>query len=275
MDRKRSSVVSPDKSNKKFKEVSSDDEDDIGITAETILGFPKHPTKSNGEIMKEDYKFVLWAKHKKEKGEAYGRLEDFVEWVESEEGQEIWAEVLRLKAEEDRVTADTILGIKNHENTSNGELMKKHYSYIGWARNKKENEALFGKLVKLVDWADSAEGHRVESQVVFNMGKHKGETFEQIARTDPRYHITYSYALEMNNKSPPPLLTGYISWFDRRGAVAAAASTHASSSVGTTLTTEDIETYDDIEAGPTLSTEEIIRKRVQEAEARGEVIEIE
>lgn len=112
---------------------------------------------------------------------------------------------------------------------------------------------------------------------MFTIGKHKGKTFEQIARTDPRYHIAYSYVLQKKNLSPSALLTGYISWFDRRGSVAAAATTRRthSSSVGTTLTTEDIETYDDIEAGPTLSTEEIIRKRVQEAEARGEVIEIE
>lgn len=277
MDRKRSSVVSPDKSNKKFKEVSSDDEDD-GITAETILGFPKHPTLSNGEIMREDYKFVLWAKHKKGIGEAYGRLEQFIEWVESEEGQELEAEVLRLKAEEDRVTTETVLGINNYENTTNEELMKNHYGFIGWARRKMKDEALSGTMVKLVDWADSVEGHRVEGQVVFSIGKHKGKTFEQIARTDPRYHITYSYALQKNNVSPSVLLTGYISWFDRRGRVEAAASTQ-SSSVGRTnpqaaLTTEDIETYDEIEAGPTLSNEEIVRKRVQEAEARGEVIEI-
>jgi len=215
MDRKRSSVVSPDKSNKKFKEVYSSDDEEDGITAETILGFPKHPTKSNGEIMREDYKFVLWAKHKKEKGEAHGRLEDFVEWVESEEGQELWAEVLRLKTEEDRVTAETVLGINNYENTTNGELMKNHYGFIGWARRKMEEEALVGKMVKLVDWADSAEGQRVEGQVVFTIGKHKGKTFEQIARTDPRYHIAYSYVLQKKNLSPSALLTGYISWFDR------------------------------------------------------------
>ena len=95
----------PIKKQRRTKEESSppkNDNDNV-LTAESIMGFPRYPNVSNGEIMKHhydfvlwakkmikhDYEFVVWAKKIKANGGAYCRLEEFVDWVESPEGQRL------------------------------------------------------------------------------------------------------------------------------------------------------------------------------------------
>jgi ABC-type glycerol-3-phosphate transport system substrate-binding protein len=95
-DTSSAAVVTPEKSVKKQRRTedeSSSSHDDSGVTAETVMGFPSHPYASNGEIMKNHHGFVVWAKKKSADGDAQGRLEEFVEWVESPEGQRLELEI--------------------------------------------------------------------------------------------------------------------------------------------------------------------------------------
>ncbi len=50
------------------------------VTADTVMGFPKYPTLTNGEIMMQHYGFVSWDRSKKS---ARRKLKAFLEWVET------------------------------------------------------------------------------------------------------------------------------------------------------------------------------------------------
>jgi hypothetical protein len=62
---------------------------DSEITADTIMGFPSHPTSTNRELMTKHYSFVEWAHRKEEEGVACGRLQAFLDWVSSPEGKQL------------------------------------------------------------------------------------------------------------------------------------------------------------------------------------------
>ena len=82
-------VVSPEKSAKKLKTEEGHEDEEEHVSAETIMGFLRYPSTSNGDIMKNHYDFVVWAKEKRSEGPTFGRLRDFVEWVESAEGRRL------------------------------------------------------------------------------------------------------------------------------------------------------------------------------------------
>ena len=92
-------AVTPEKPIKKQRRTEDDEssrnnnvtehDNEVVLTAESIMGFPRYPNSSNGEIMKHHYDFVIWAKKKKANGDASGGLFEFVEWVESPEGQQL------------------------------------------------------------------------------------------------------------------------------------------------------------------------------------------
>ncbi len=78
-------IVTPEKA-KKSRNVEGgysnliEEDNSNRVTADTVMGFPKYPTLTNGEIMMQHYNFVSWAKSKKSAG---GRLKAFLEWVET------------------------------------------------------------------------------------------------------------------------------------------------------------------------------------------------
>ena len=62
------------------------------------MGFPSHPNTTNGDIMKNEYGFVLWMRKKREDGELFsGRMTDFIDWVESPEGKKLETETLQQR----------------------------------------------------------------------------------------------------------------------------------------------------------------------------------
>lgn len=52
----------------------------------------------------------------------------------------------------------------------------------------------------------------------FSFGKHKGKSFRDIAREDPKYHVRYMSVLKKNGRNPPRILLRYISWRKKAGA---------------------------------------------------------
>jgi len=168
-------VITPHKKKQRL-ELEEEDEDDNRITAESIMGFPKYPNLTNREIGINHHDFVDWAKRKKKEGTAFGRLLDFVNWVEESE-----EEVSKL--EEER------------------ELIQ-------------------------------------EGQEIFNFGRHKGKTFQQIAQDEPNYHEKYMYMLAKNREEPNPVLSRYIAWFEKK-------NRHASATVQCSSETRIISQADD------------------------------
>jgi hypothetical protein len=116
-----------------------------------------------------------------------------------------------------RVTADTVMGFPKYPEATNREIMTQHYDFVKWAKSKKESDSAFGRLLDFVEWAESPEGKSLELEAkgneVFTYGQHKGQTFADIARCDPEYHIRYMRMLKRKGESPNEKLVAYINWF--------------------------------------------------------------
>ena len=127
----------------KSNETEEHNNDDV-LTAESIMGFPRYPNVSNGEIMKHHYDFVLWAKKKKAKGDASGALLEFVEWVESPEGQQL----------EPESEGDIKFGFGKHKGKTFMEVAQTdqgyHERYMHMLRRKGEEPN--GVLSQYISW---------------------------------------------------------------------------------------------------------------------------
>ena len=112
------------------------------MTADSVMGFPMLPKATNREIMTQHIDFVNWAKSKKEKGPVYGRLKDFLEWVESPEGKGFGR--FTFGQHKGQSFADVALrdpeyyvrymhALQKHGESPHGELAL----YIAWFKNTK------------------------------------------------------------------------------------------------------------------------------------------
>jgi hypothetical protein len=193
-------VVTPEKSVKKQRrtdESSPPNHDDSGVTAETVMGFESHPYDSNGEIMKNHHGFVVWAKKKSADGDAQGRLEDFVNWVESPEGQKLELEIEgNAKFTFGQHKGETFAQVSQNDPGYHGR-------YLHMLRQKGEEPN--GLLSRYISWFQkkgytvpsftAARRHAATSRRVelgsecFESGGHRGRTFSWVARNDPSYHL--------------------------------------------------------------------------------------
>eukprot|EP00578_Thalassiosira_sp_NH16_P019698 CAMPEP_0181092702 /NCGR_PEP_ID=MMETSP1071-20121207/9055_1 /TAXON_ID=35127 /ORGANISM="Thalassiosira sp., Strain NH16" /LENGTH=271 /DNA_ID=CAMNT_0023174891 /DNA_START=77 /DNA_END=892 /DNA_ORIENTATION=- len=198
--------VTPEKSVKKQRKIEDSDEEEFGVTAESVMGFPKYPTLSNGEIMKNHYGFVQWAKKKDAAGDANGALAVFIEWVESPEGQ-------RLELERE---GNEQFNLGKHKGKTFLEISQQdpgyHDRYMMMLRKKGVEPP--GMLSRYITWLNmkrsifmkgGVSGQAKSSPLAsrsstrgrpsqhdgnnkFNFGKHRGKTFREVAREDPSYH---------------------------------------------------------------------------------------
>jgi hypothetical protein len=90
--------------------------------------------------------------------------------------------------------------------------MTHHIDFVHWAKSKKERDSAYGRLRKFTDWAESPEGKGFEHR--FTFGQHKGQTFADVARHDPGYHVRYMRILTRNKESPHDELVEYIRWLE-------------------------------------------------------------
>ena len=213
------------------KEEEEHNDDDV-LTAESIMGFPRYPNASNGEIMKNHYDFVIWAKKKKANDEASGGLLAFVEWVESPEGQ-------RLELESE---GNIKFGFGKHVGKTFMEVAQTdpgyHERYLNALRRKGEEPN--GVLSQYISWfkkggwvsslsataspspAAAPRSSRVEPDFngseKFTSGRHKGKTFRYVATADPSYHLR----CESTGYSPGGI-ERYRRYFARNGDQYAAA----------------------------------------------------
>lgn len=201
-DTSSAAVVTPEKSVKKQRRTddneSSPNHDDSGVTAETVMGFPSHPYASNGEIMKKHHGFVVWAKKKSADGDAQGRLAEFVEWVESPEGQRL---ELELEGDE-KFTFGQHRGETFTQVAQNDPGYHGRYLYVLRKKGEEPNDV----LSRYISWFQKsgytvpslttatrrppATSRRVElGSQCFESGGHRGKTFSWVARNDPSYHL--------------------------------------------------------------------------------------
>ena len=121
----------------------------------------------------------------------------------------------------DVLTAESIMGFPRYPNSTNGEIMKHHYDFVLWAKNKKSNDEASSRLLAFVEWVESPEGQQLELEsegnVKFGFGQHRGETFKEVAQTDPGYHERYLNVLRRKGEEPIGVLSQYISWFKKGG----------------------------------------------------------
>ena len=198
-------AVTPEKPIKKQRKTDESspkdaEEYDVVMTAGSIMGFPRYPNASNGEIMKNHYDFVLWAKKKKANGDAHGRLKEFVDWVESPEGQ-----TLELESEGNvkfcfgTHKGETFMDVARndpgyherymHALRRKGEEPNSVLSqYMSWFKNG-------GRFMSSLSAAGSpaarspAARSDVDGSEKFSSGTHKGKTFRYVATADPSYHL--------------------------------------------------------------------------------------
>jgi hypothetical protein len=185
------------------------------VTADSVMGFPKHPHATNREIMTQHIDFVNWAKSKKEQGSVYGRLKDFLEWVESPEGKGF--EKFTFGQHKGQTFAEVALHDPEY-----------HVRYIHVLRKKGESPS--GKLAAYISWFKKTRGtssalNRTPTKISntstsindgnerFTFGLHKGQTFQEVADKDPSYHLRYMAM----NKSLHPEMARYIGYFDECG----------------------------------------------------------
>lgn len=202
-DSSAAAVVTPEKSVKKQRRTddeSSPSHDDSGVTAETVMGFPSHPYASNGEIMKNHHGFVVWAKKKSADGDAQGRLAEFVEWVESPEGQRLELEI----EGDEKFTFGQHRGETFTQVAQNDPGYHGRYLYVLSKKGEEPNDM----LSRYISWFQKS-GYTVPSSTsetrrpsaatsrlrvelgseCFESGGHRGKTFRWVARNDPSYHL--------------------------------------------------------------------------------------
>ena len=170
------------------------------VTADSVLGFTKHPHATNREIMTQHIDFVNWAKSKKEKGSVYGRLKDFLEWVESPEGKGF--EKFTFGQHKGQTFADVALHDPEY-----------HVRYIHVLRKKGESPS--DELAAYISWFEKTRGTSSALNRKFTFGQHKGQTFAEVALHDPEYHVRYIHVLGNKGESPSGELAAYISWFEK------------------------------------------------------------
>jgi hypothetical protein len=110
------------------------------------------------------------------------------------------------------VTADTVMRFPKYPKATNREIMTQHVDFVRWAKAKNDKGAAHGRLREFVDWAESPEGRGIEHR--FTFGQHRGQTFADVARHDPAYHVRYMRILRRNNESPHEELATYMSWLE-------------------------------------------------------------
>ena len=119
-----------------------------------------------------------------------------------------------------QLTAETVMGFGRHRNDTYRMVMTQDYQYVQWGKSLKTD--VNGMLKQFLEWADSPEGRYIEMEAVrnqiFTYGRHKGLTFEHVARCDPTYHSRYMYCLDKNrsslNEERFKCLIAYITWYD-------------------------------------------------------------
>ena len=88
--------------------------------------------------------------------------------------------------------------------------MKHHYDFVHWAKKKNSNDEASSGLLAFVEWVESPEGQQLELEsegnVKFCFGQHDGETFKEVAQTDPGYHERYLNALRRQGEEPKSVL---------------------------------------------------------------------
>jgi ABC-type phosphate transport system substrate-binding protein len=129
------------------------------ISAETVMGFPKHPNATNRELITNHYDFVKWAKKKYSNDEVYGRLEEFCDWLYSPEGKQIEQEYLSGVAGNEIEQANERFTYGKHEGRTFKEIAENdpsyHTRYIHMLRKK--NEEPTGQLARYIEWFNKAK----------------------------------------------------------------------------------------------------------------------
>ncbi|CAJ1952827.1 unnamed protein product [Cylindrotheca closterium] len=114
-------------------------------------------------------------------------------------------------------TGETKMGFgRKHRDKTYREVVTKDQEYARWAKNERRHKGVSGPLSKFMEWLDSPEGQNIEEgNQQFTYGTYHGKSFNQIAESDPSYHVRYRKALEKKGKKPGEQLTRYISWYKK------------------------------------------------------------
>jgi hypothetical protein len=117
---------------------------------------------------------------------------------------------------EKELTGDTEMGFGMYKEETCRDVMISHYDYIRWGRSQ---EKPTGELARFLKWTNSDEGKALEGEGQGNekfttySKQHTGETFRQVAKDDPSYHLRFKHM----RPGPDPVLDRYSAWFDRWG----------------------------------------------------------
>ena len=189
------------------------------------MGFPSHPNTTNGDIMKNEYGFVLWMRKKREDGELFsGRMTDFIDWVESPEGKTLETETLQQRRSVEKKSRG-----KKHSTLESTKA--KHLLKLQWMiqNNIYRGEAPLPVLARYIFWFEKSSDMRNQSSPArtredqslhnqkFTFGKHYGQTFQQVAREDPSYHLRCretGYSLRCPDTN---CMNKYVRYFRRYG----------------------------------------------------------
>jgi hypothetical protein len=180
------------------------------VTADSVMGFPKYPLATNRELMTQHIEFVNWAKKMKKQGSVYGRLKDFLEWVESPEGKGF--EKLTFGQHIGQTFAEVALNDPGYHIRYMHMLRKKGESpsdklaaYISWFKETRGTSSALNKTPRISNKSTST----ISGNEQFTFGQHKGQTFHMVAINDPSYHRRY---MSMN-ESLHPEMDRYIEYF--------------------------------------------------------------
>ena len=119
--------------------------------------------------------------------------------------------------EEVFVNGDTVMGFRKHPNRSNKDIMMHDFGFAIWARGVKDPT---DNLAAFAEWtySDEAKGMEFEAREngTFSFGQHAGNSFAQVAASDPKYHTRYMHMMKMKGQKPPSVLSRYMDYLKLR-----------------------------------------------------------
>lgn len=183
------------------------------VTADTVMGFPRYPDRTNRYIVTQHPDFVLWARRKHESGEAFGNLRLFVEWLDTPEGQELDFEG----------QGNQKLGFGKYGDITFKQLAKTdpdyHVRFMSALKRKGEEPdpmlALYASFYeRYQDKLKPNDSNNSHDNQIFTFGKYNGKSFREVAKSDPGYHVRYRRALEERGENLSPQLLEYIKWYN-------------------------------------------------------------
>uniref|UniRef100_A0A7S3LHI5 Uncharacterized protein n=1 Tax=Amphora coffeiformis TaxID=265554 RepID=A0A7S3LHI5_9STRA len=171
---------------------------------DTIMGFGKYSDLSYREVTELHKEYVNWALNQTSPS---GDLTRYVEWLYSREGRFIRQGNQIFPFGQHRgetfhkiATTDPFYHVRyKHMQPGPNRTLDR---YIRYFRDFKANASLPNGHGFVNDDVDLGEE-------TFEFGQHVGQTWRQVAQTDPTYHIRF----QRKSRMPPGVIVRYAKWF--------------------------------------------------------------